>query len=162
MSALKHFTEVWERENAITRRVLHAVPPEQAEFRPTEQMKTARELAFVFTLDQGGIAAALSGEWTWPPEFPKAAPETLEEVLGAFEASTAAVRHALANVLVARLDEKVPFYVGPKTPGDVTVQELIWFLVHDTVHHRGQLSTYLRVMGAKVPSIYGPSADEPW
>ena len=161
MSALKHFTDVWERENATTRRVLHAIPVEQAEFRPAEKMKTAREVAFIFTLGQGGIAAALADQWQWPPQFPKA-PPTLEEVLAAFEASTAAVRHALENVKVSRLDETVPFFVGPKQPGDVSVHALIWFMVHDSIHHRGQLSTYLRVMGAKVPSIYGPSADEPW
>jgi uncharacterized damage-inducible protein DinB len=38
-------------------------------------------------------------------------------------------------------------------------QGLAWMLMLDAIHHRGQLSTYLRPMGGKVPSIYGPSAD---
>ena len=43
-----------------------------------------------------------------------------------------------------------------------TRAEFLWFLIHDEIHHRGQFSIYLRMSGAKVPSIYGPSGDEPW
>ena len=42
-----------------------------------------------------------------------------------------------------------------------TVGGLLWLALFDAVHHRGQLSTYIRPMGGKVPSIYGPSADTP-
>jgi uncharacterized damage-inducible protein DinB len=41
-----------------------------------------------------------------------------------------------------------------------TVGGLLWIALFDSVHHRGQLSTYVRPMGATVPSIYGPSADD--
>jgi uncharacterized damage-inducible protein DinB len=40
--------------------------------------------------------------------------------------------------------------------------DFLWFLLCDQIHHRGQLSVYLRMAGGKVPSIYGPSGDEPW
>lgn len=62
----------------------------------------------------------------------------------------------------ADLEQKVKFFVGPKTLGDWTRISFLWFLLHDQIHHRGQLSIYLRMAGAKVPSIYGPSGDEPW
>lgn len=42
-----------------------------------------------------------------------------------------------------------------------TVGGLLWLALFDAVHHRGQLSTYIRPMGGKVPSVYGPSADDP-
>jgi uncharacterized damage-inducible protein DinB len=42
-----------------------------------------------------------------------------------------------------------------------TIGGLLWIALFDFVHHRGQLSTYIRPMGGKVPSIYGPSADDP-
>ena len=45
---------------------------------------------------------------------------------------------------------------------DCPVSEVLWLMLMDSVHHRGQLSVYLRMVGGKVPSIYGPSADEPW
>ena len=51
-------------------------------------------------------------------------------------------------------------YVGDQMIMEVPRQQLAWTLFLDSVHHRGQLSTYLRPMGSKVPAIYGPSADD--
>jgi uncharacterized damage-inducible protein DinB len=45
---------------------------------------------------------------------------------------------------------------------DVRVIDILWFMLMDSIHHRGQLSVYVRMTGGKVPSIYGPSGDEPW
>jgi uncharacterized damage-inducible protein DinB len=46
--------------------------------------------------------------------------------------------------------------------GNIPVGDFSWFVLHDQIHHRGQLSVYVRMAGGKVPSIYGPSHDEPW
>jgi uncharacterized damage-inducible protein DinB len=46
--------------------------------------------------------------------------------------------------------------------GEVRKGQVFWIMLMDAVHHRGQFSVYLRMVGAKVPSIYGPSLDEPW
>ena len=46
--------------------------------------------------------------------------------------------------------------------GNFPVAEFLWFMLMDSVHQHGQLSVYVRCAGGKVPSIYGPSADEPW
>jgi uncharacterized damage-inducible protein DinB len=60
------------------------------------------------------------------------------------------------------LQQKVHFFTAPKTLGEISRLEWIWFLLHDEIHHRGQFSVYLRMADGKVPSIYGPTADEPW
>ena len=52
------------------------------------------------------------------------------------------------------------FYVGDQMIMEGPRQQLAWILFLDSVHHRGQLTTYLRPMGSKVPAIYGPSADD--
>lgn len=52
------------------------------------------------------------------------------------------------------------FYVGERMILEAPVGQIAWMLFLDSIHHRGQLSTYLRPMGSKVPSIYGPSADD--
>ncbi|MCL4215222.1 MAG: DinB family protein [Gemmatimonadales bacterium] len=161
MSALKQFEQVWTRENATTRKVLHAIPDDQAEFKTSPNVKAAREVAHIFSMGQGAMLAALDGSWKFPPSFPKA-PATLAEVRKAFDESTKALQGALAKAKEARMDEKVMFMTGPKQPGEMSVSTFCWFMLLDTIHHRGQLSIYLRAMGAKVPSIYGPSADEPW
>ena len=44
----------------------------------------------------------------------------------------------------------------------IPVIDVLWFMLTDSIHHRGQLSVYVRMAGGRVPSIYGPSADEPW
>lgn len=51
--------------------------------------------------------------------------------------------------------------MGGDAVWETTMDEFVWGFLFDAVHHRGQLSTYLRPMGGKVPSIYGPSADDP-
>ena len=56
--------------------------------------------------------------------------------------------------------ETSKFYVGDDVIMEAPRQQLAWILFLDSVHHRGQLSTYLRPMGSKVPAIYGPSADD--
>ena len=52
------------------------------------------------------------------------------------------------------------FYAGEHLVMEAPRQQLAWIMLLDAVHHRGQLSTYLRPMGSKVPAIYGPSADD--
>jgi uncharacterized damage-inducible protein DinB len=160
-SPKQQFLDVFRRESATTRRVLNSVPDAQGEFKPSPNNKTAREIAAIFSLGQGGIAAALTDNWQWPPQFP-AAPATYAEVVANFEATNQAVLQALENTPESRLLETVTFFTAPKTMGPIPVIELMWFMLLDSIHHRGQLTVYLRMMGAKVPSIYGPSADEPW
>jgi uncharacterized damage-inducible protein DinB len=62
----------------------------------------------------------------------------------------------------ARLGETVKFPAGKNQMADYPVGEFLWFMLLDSIHHRGQLSVYIRPAGGKVPSIYGPSGDEPW
>jgi uncharacterized damage-inducible protein DinB len=161
MNPKQQFADVFARENATTRRVIHSLPASKGDFQPYPNAKPARELAFIFALGQGAIAAALTDQWTWPPQFPPV-PASYGDVLAAFDATTAAAKEALAKAPDSRLDEKIPFFTAPRQMGEIAVIDLMWFMLLDSVHHRGQLSTYLRAAGEKVPSIYGPSADEPW
>ena len=160
-SPKQQFADSFKKETAVTRRVMTALPQGQSEFRPHPSSKTAREVASIFSLGNGGIAAALTNNWQWPPQFPPT-PATYAEVVAMFDATTQAAQQALANTPDSRLFETVPFFTGPKQMGDVRVVDILWFMLLDSIHHRGQLSVYVRMTGGKVPSIYGPSGDEPW
>lgn len=160
-SSKQQFTDALKRESATTRRVIAALPEGKSEFKPHEALRTARELAALLAFGQGAMAAALTNNWQWPPAFPPA-PESYAEVLASFDATNQAVMQALENTPDARLYETVQFFTAPKQMGQVRVLDLMWFLLSDSIHHRGQFSIYLRMTGGKVPSIYGPSADEPW
>jgi len=151
----------FEREYQTTLRMLKHFPADRLDLKPGEKTKTARDLAWMLVTSQMVPVALLGSELT-PMELPPA-PKTLPEILGAFEQ---AHRDALAK-LEAGLDSgtmngTVRMPVGPKQVGDVRRGDALWMMLMDTVHHRGQLSVYQRIAGGKVPSIYGPSGDEPW
>lgn len=64
--------------------------------------------------------------------------------------------------LDADLDKTIQVFAGPGKMADVRKIDFFWFILMDSIHHRGQFSVYLRMAGGKVPAIYGPSADEKW
>ena len=91
-----------------------------------------------------------------------AAPDAWQDVLSALEEAHKDFADFVQGLTDEQLDEDVTFMVGPKQLGKMTRKTALWFLLHDQIHHRGQFSIYLRMAGGKVPSIYGPSGDEPW
>ena len=152
---------MYAREHVTTLKVLKAFPQEQASYRPHERSDSALQLAWRFVVENNVTVSALRGPLNLTGSMPPA-PATLTEVISAYESSARELTETLERTPDARLDETVKFLTAPKQMGDVPVSELLWFMLMDSVHHRGQLSVYLRCAGGKVPSIYGPSADEPW
>jgi uncharacterized damage-inducible protein DinB len=159
--ARKTLADVWERESATTAKVLRAYPAEEGELRPHGKCKTARELAWMFTMEMKLAAAAVRGEMDLSGGFPQA-PGTLEEVAATFERARQDLLETIRGSSDKQLGGTVAFPTGPKQVGDWPMTDFLWFLLHDQIHHRGQFSVYLRMADGKVPSIYGPSADEPW
>jgi uncharacterized damage-inducible protein DinB len=162
-TALNHLLAQFEREQATTMRVLKALPKEKSELRPAPMCKTARELAWMFVLEQGAAEKGLTSgfDWSKPPAFPPP-PEAYGEVLATLEKGNARVMELLRGLTDADLTRPVQFFTGPGKIGDIPMYEFLWLMLKDQVHHRGQFSIYLRMADAKVPSIYGPTADERW
>jgi uncharacterized damage-inducible protein DinB len=160
----QQFLEVYEQEHEKTMRVLRAYPADKAELRPHAMCKTARELAWVFAVERRLGAMAFNNAFAsgMPSGRPPEAPGSWDAVIDAIEQGHKEFRDLVRSTPDDKLDQTVKFFVGPKTLGDVRRMDLLWFLLHDQIHHRGQMSIYLRMAGGKVPSIYGPSADEPW
>lgn len=160
----QQFLDDYEREHQKTMNVLRAYPADQLDLRPHPRSKTARELAWIFVLERG------LGTKVWRDEFAKSAPsgapppppETWDDLLSAIEKAHKEFRALIEPATDAELSENVHFMTGPKKMGEITRMNWLWFLLFDQIHHRGQFSVYLRMAGGKVPSIYGPSADEPW
>jgi uncharacterized damage-inducible protein DinB len=164
MSARKtRFLETLEREHERTMRVLRAYPAGQEDFRPHPKMRTAKEVAAPLWLGQSLMVRALTTGFDWSrPPSPSKPPDTVGGLAEGIEKAHREVVETLNAVDDARLDQTVKFMVAPKTLGDIPTLDFLWFVLLDHVHHRGQFSVYLRASGAKVPGIYGPSADEPW
>jgi uncharacterized damage-inducible protein DinB len=142
-----------QHEFATTRKVLAAVPPEHCDYKPSERCMSGLELAaHIAVAEAFFLRGVVNGAFEWKqPEL-----KTPAEVLAYFDENVPPLLAQVAELPAAKLAQDITFAAWTKP----AVTYLSLDMSHG-IHHRGQLSAYLRPMGAKVPSIYGPSADEP-
>ena len=161
MTEKDQFVQTFQRESEITLRQLRAFPQDKGDFRPHEKSRSAKELAWTFVTEQGVADMALKGKVDFSGRAP-APPASLADCIRAFEG---ACKDTVAKVSKAGdtdLQRPVQFPVGPGKMGDFRAMDVLWTTLMDQIHHRGQLSVYVRLAGGRVPSIYGPTADESW
>lgn len=147
------FTEFWIKESMTTSKVLSRIP-EDSDYRPDPKSRTAREIAWQIVAEEKMIIDALetgAAEWAPPPP-----PATMKELCSEYDRQSAEIGRRWQALPASRWDGSLEFFGGqrPASP-------MAWSFLFDIVHHRGQITTYLRPMGSKVPQIYGPSGDEP-
>jgi uncharacterized damage-inducible protein DinB len=157
----EQFIQTWEREFHTTVKVMKAYPADKLDLKPAEKSKSARDLLFVFANEQHFLSQILDGALDFTSQPPKP-PATLEEIVSATEKGSAVLMEKLNGMPDTSFEKNVAFPVAPRTMSDVRKMDLLWMMLMDSIHHRGQLSVYIRLAGGKVPSIYGPTADEPW
>ena len=147
------FAEFWTNESKTTRNVLARIP-EGSDYRPDPKSRTAKEIAWQMVCEERMIIEALeSGVAAWnPPDIPA----TMKDVLEAYDTLSADMPRRWAAVTRDRWDGTIEWF-GKQRPAS----PMAWSFLFDLVHHRGQITTYLRPMGSTVPQIYGPSGDEP-
>ena len=162
MSEKKAFLDAWDRESATTLKVLRAYPRGKEELKPHDTCRSAQDLAWTFVFEGVAGAQAAQGEMKSPPPNMPAKPSTWEGMVGEVEKALKVIADKVRKVDESQLNTTVKFMTGPKQQGDMRRLDVLWFLLNDQIHHRGQFSVYLRMAGGKVPSIYGPSADEKW
>jgi uncharacterized damage-inducible protein DinB len=147
------------RERKAFVSVLKAVPQGRLDYRPHPRSRTAAELAWLIAhADSALIPLIEKGSVEWKETPP---PAKIEEIQTTYERNAKAVDELIAKTDDRVWDQRGKFFFGSPTPWEDTIQNFVWGFLHDAIHHRGQLTTYLRPMGGKVPSIYGPSADDP-
>jgi uncharacterized damage-inducible protein DinB len=158
MTSLELCRQQRAQEVARFVKVLKAIPAGRPDYRPDPKSRTAAELAWLLAQSEAALLSLLdSGEIQWSESRPPAA---LEAIVAAYEKSAAAVNERLAKVDEAGWERKGRFLMEGAPPWEDSVGSFVWGFLFDAVHHRGQLTTYLRPMGGKVPAIYGPSADD--
>lgn len=154
------FIDSWEHEFETALRVLSEIPAGKEDFRPAPISRTTRELAGIIISGETVIAGAMSG--TLPSAPAPTGSLSIPDLVRSYEAQH---RDLVAKVKAApevRMDATIPFPAGLKKMENKRVGQVMWMMLMDHVHHRGQMSVYLRLLGAKVPAICGPSHDEPW
>ncbi|MGH7677065.1 MAG: DinB family protein [Gemmatimonadaceae bacterium] len=147
------FTDFWTNESKTTSKVLSRIP-DGSTYRPDPKSRTAQEIAWQVVCEEKMIIEALeTGKVEWaPPQMPA----TMKEVQAAYEKQSADIADRWKKLPDARWSGQLDFF-GKTRPAS----PMAWSFLFDIVHHRGQITTYLRPMGSKVPQIYGPSGDEP-
>ena len=147
------FVGFWTNESKTTRAVLSRIP-EGSTYTPDPKSRTAREIAWQIVCEEKMLIDALEhGKAEWAPA---PAPATLAEVLEAYDSQSTEMTRRWAALPAERWSGTMDWF-GTERPA----APMAWSCLFDIVHHRGQISTYLRPMGSTVPQIYGPSADEP-
>ena len=147
------FLKFWADESKTTVKVLSRIP-EGSEYRPDPKSRTAKEIAWQIVCEEKMIIDALESgkaEWAPPP-----APATMREVVDTYETQSSQMLPRWKAISAERWNGTLEFF-GKQAPAS----PMAWSFLFDIVHHRAQITTYLRPMGSTVPQVYGPSADEP-
>jgi uncharacterized damage-inducible protein DinB len=147
------FTDFWINESKTTRRVLSRIP-EGSDYKPDPKARTAKEIAWhIVYAEKMMIDALESGKAEWDPP---PVPATMREIADVYDRQSAAMPARWASLPDQRWTGTVDFFGRPWASS-----AMAWSFLFDIVHHRGQITTYLRPMGSTVPQVYGPTADEP-
>jgi uncharacterized damage-inducible protein DinB len=153
------FLKFWDKEAPATRKVISRIPQDRSDYRPEPKSRNAREIAWLIVREELVLAEGLEkGALEWV-ELPT--PVTVKEIVDIYDRHHNELTTKLRAVDTTGWERRVPFLFQGQEVMNETGYDNAWGFLFDIVHHRGQLSTYLRPMGSTVPQIYGPSADEP-
>ena len=136
--------------------VLKALPADKLDYKPHPDSPPARQLAWTLVTE---LKAALEACETGQTHFPTDPAPDHAAIVAAFEKNYADLVDRVGKMDEAAWAKPAKLSAGGKVVMEQPAGEFAWFLFFDGIHHRGQLAAYLRPMGGKVPSIYGPSAD---
>jgi uncharacterized damage-inducible protein DinB len=156
MSSREFYLERRQAEHPIFWRVLKAVPADRLDYKPHERSPSAKDVLWTLTKELKACVDVVSehkAAWNANP-----AP-SYDEMLRLFEQWSNDLRKSVSEMDDPSWDRVAQFYANGKVVSEQSIGQFLWFIHFDAIHHRGQLSAYLRPMGATVPSIYGPSGD---
>lgn len=152
----------FDQEMAATRKVLARVPSDKGSWKPHEKSFAMGHLAQLVATMPGWLTRMLRETRLDLAASPGYSLETTERLLDQFDQLVRGAREALATVPDAELEVPWSLVHGDRvlftSPRGAVVRQTINHLIH----HRGQLTVYLRLVDVPVPSVYGPTADEPW
>jgi len=158
MTSREFFIARWAEEYPMFLKVFRALPTDNPEYRPHPRSRSAVALVWLLVLELQACAQWMRDPTVQWQETPP--PNSLQEAIAAYEKAYADLAPHLSVLGDSTWDKKkVELAVGEQRY-ELPLGEMIWAVLFDSIHHRGQLSLYIRLCGGKVPGIYGPSADE--
>ena len=148
----------FKRESMVTRKVISAVPDAKSSYQPDPNARTAQELAWHLASSDVYFLDSIANLKFDKPGGPSDKPKTIAEVVAFYDQS---LQRGIAQVEAMSAEQ----LLTPLNFANVFNMPAVFylgFLNNHSIHHRGELVTYLRPMGSKVPAIYGGSYDEPF
>lgn len=159
MYDLAFYRDRFQIEADLTRSVLERLPPARLDFRPHPQAPSAGELFWTIVRGlQIRLDILTTNEADGPPVAPR---PSYKRMLASYLDLTKRITAAFSLVDEKRWTTHAQFRMNGRIALDWPVRDVLWMFHFDVIHHRGQLTTYLRPLGAQVPSIYGKSGDDP-
>lgn len=152
----------FDQEMTTTRRLLERVPEEKAAWKPHVKSSSLGDLSQLVSTMPGWISQALHNTELDLATGPGYGGMTSAKLLKDFDDGVNGSRAALAQVTGAALDVEWSLKHGTNLLWKAPRREVVRAHLNHLIHHRGQLSVYLRLLDVKLPSIYGPTADEKW
>jgi uncharacterized damage-inducible protein DinB len=157
----EELVSLWEGEFPATCAVLAAVPDAAHSYKPDEKSRTAWDLTrHIATSDPWFLDGVIQGKFEWDQKAIEAEEQRLRTVAEVVEHYRRAMADRFARIKAMpgeKLAATNDFFGMFQWPN----ARFVGFATNHSVHHRGQLASYLRAMGSKVPAIYGASADTP-
>jgi uncharacterized damage-inducible protein DinB len=139
--------------------VLKAMPRDRFDYRPHERSPSAAEIVWTLVRETKACCALIDeGRVNWTAE---AAPADPEGIISEFQKQYEALSERMSSLNHSGWENKAQLMIDGTLYREAPVGDFLWYMFFDAIHHRGQLSTYIRPMGGLVPSIYGPSGDDP-
>jgi uncharacterized damage-inducible protein DinB len=155
---LKEFDE----EMASTRKLLERVPGEKGTWKPHEKSFALGHLAQLVSWMPGWITNTLHEPHIDLGQAGGYSFEPTETLLRVFDTNVREAREALATVTGAELNVPWSLRHGEQVLFTAPRGEVVRQHLNHLIHHRGQLTVYLRLVDVPLPQIYGPTADERW
>jgi uncharacterized damage-inducible protein DinB len=147
-----------KNETLAFHRVLNALPHDKFDYTPHEKSQSAARIVWTLIGEAQACAQLLeTGQLTFgaPPELPPA------QMIDAFDQAWEALLGKIEATDEATWTRTGRFMLNGEVRMEQPTSAFLWLFFFDAIHHRGQLSTYIRPMGGRVPAIYGPSGDDP-
>lgn len=158
MRNYEFFAECVQSEIPAFGRVIRAMPGDKLDYKPHEKNTSAGALAWQMVQEMESLAQLFD---TGVIDYKSGTtPPSVDEMASAFERNAKLVAERARATNEERWRGPAKFLYNGHPAWETTAAQMAWGFLFDLIHHRGQLSAYLRPMGGKVPSIYGPSGDD--
>ncbi|MBC7898231.1 MAG: DinB family protein [Cytophagaceae bacterium] len=149
-------------EMATTRRLLERVPSDRATWKPHPKSFSIAHLAQLVAAMPGWITMTIKQTSLDLSAGPAYSNQPTEALVAMFDKNVQEARETLAAASDADLGVSWSLMMGEKVMMTMPRGAVVRQNINHLIHHRGQLSVYLRLLDVPLPSIYGPTADEPW